>query len=43
VTSALRYRRGGYLRRSLRNLSCLLLYFVGVPPDVINRIYDNSR
>jgi rSAM/selenodomain-associated transferase 2 len=43
VTSALRYRRGGYLRRSLRNLSCLLLYFVGVPPDAINRIYDGSR
>jgi rSAM/selenodomain-associated transferase 2 len=43
VTSALRYRRGGYLRRSLRNLSCLLLFFLGVPPDAINRIYGSSR
>jgi rSAM/selenodomain-associated transferase 2 len=43
VTSALRYRRDGYLRRSLRNLSCLLLYVVGVPPDAINRLYGGSR
>lgn len=43
VTSAVRYRRDGYLRRSLRNLSCLTLYFLGVPPDAINRIYGSSR
>jgi hypothetical protein len=39
VTSAVRYRRGGYLRRSLRNLSCLALYFAGVRGDVLARLY----
>ena len=39
VTSAIRYRNGGYLRRSLRNLGCLTLYFAGIPPRVISRIY----
>lgn len=39
LTSAARYRRDGYLRRSLRNLCCLALYFLGVPPRVIGRIY----
>lgn len=39
VTSAERYRREGYWRRPLRNLSCLALYFLGVPPSLIARIY----
>ena len=39
VTSAVRYRRSGYLRRSGRNLICLGLYFLGVPPGAIARIY----
>jgi len=39
VTSAVRYRKAGYLRRSLRNLVCLSLYFLGVPPERIERIY----
>lgn len=39
VTSAIRYRRDGYLRRSTRNLACLLLYYVKVPPRVIARLY----
>jgi len=39
VTSAVRYRRAGYLRRSGRNLFCLGLYFLGVPPGAIARIY----
>ncbi len=39
VTSAERYRRGGYLRRSFGNLFCLSLYFAGVPPRHIARIY----
>jgi rSAM/selenodomain-associated transferase 2 len=39
VTSADRYRRDGYLRRSVRNLMCLTLYFAGVPTNVINRRY----
>ena len=39
VTSAARYRRDGYLRRSARNLSCLALFFLRVPPRVIARLY----
>ena len=39
LTSAIRYRRGGYLRRPLRNLVCLSLYFLGVPPRWIARLY----
>lgn len=39
VTSAARYRRDGYFRRSVRNLSCLTLYFLWVPPRVIARLY----
>ena len=39
VTSAVRYRRAGYLRRSGRNLLCLGLYFLGVPPGTIARLY----
>ena len=39
VTSAVRYRRSGYLRRSGRNLICLGLYFLGVPPGAIARLY----
>ena len=40
VTSAARYRRDGYVARVARNLACLLLYGLRVPPDVIRRIYD---
>ena len=39
VTSAERFRRGGYLARPLRNLFCLTLYFAGLPPHLIGRIY----
>ena len=39
VTSAVRYRQSGYLRRSGRNLLCLGLYFLGVPPGAIVRLY----
>ncbi len=39
LTSAARYRRAGYLRRSLRNLACLGLYFIGVPPRLLVRLY----
>jgi rSAM/selenodomain-associated transferase 2 len=38
-TSAARWRRDGWLRRSARNLACLSLYFVGVPPRVIKKLY----
>ena len=40
VTSAGRYRKGGYLRRPLRNLTCLGLYFLGVPPRLIAKVYS---
>jgi glycosyltransferase involved in cell wall biosynthesis len=39
TTSAERYRRGGYIRRPLRNLSCLALYLIGVAPPAIRRLY----
>lgn len=39
VTSAERWRREGWHRRSARNLACLSLWFLGVPPGVIRRLY----
>jgi len=39
VTSAARYRRDGYWRRPLRNLTCLSLYFLGLSPERIARLY----
>ena len=39
LTSAERYRRGGYLLRPLRNLGCLTLYLLGLPPRLILRLY----
>jgi rSAM/selenodomain-associated transferase 2 len=39
LASARRYQRGGYLRRPLFNLFCLSLYFAGVPPRRIMRLY----
>jgi rSAM/selenodomain-associated transferase 2 len=39
VTSAARFQRDGYLRRSARNLLCLTLWFAGVPPATIARLY----
>jgi len=39
VTSARRYQQDGYLRRPLRNLLCLSLYFAGMPPERISRLY----
>lgn len=39
VTSAARYRRSGYIPRMLRNLSCLTLYYLRVPPRYIARLY----
>ena len=37
--SARRYREGGYVRRPLRNLVCLSLYFMRVPVRHIARLY----
>jgi rSAM/selenodomain-associated transferase 2 len=39
ISSPRRYRREGYWRRPLRNLFCLSLYFAGVPPHRIARLY----
>ena len=39
LTSAARYRRAGYLPRMMRNAFCLALYFAGVPPRRIARLY----
>ena len=39
VTSAERWLRDGWLRRSARNLLCLSLWFAGVPPRHIARLY----
>ncbi len=39
IASARRYRRDGYWRRPLRNLFCLSLYFAGLPPEGIARLY----
>ncbi len=38
-TSAQRYRAGGYWRRPARNLLCLGLYFLGLPPRLLVRLY----
>jgi len=39
LTSAERWRRDGWLRRSARNLACLALYAVGVAPARLERFY----
>ncbi len=40
VTSAARYQRDGYVLRPLRNLACLALYFLGVPPAGLVGFYE---
>ncbi len=42
-TSAARYQRDGYAARMLRNIFCLVLYFLGVPPALITRFYEGHR
>lgn len=39
LTSAARYRRDGWVLRPLRNLTCLALYFAGLPPQTLRRLY----
>ncbi len=39
VTSFTRYRDNGFFRRVFRNLTCLTLYFIGVPLDKILQRY----
>ena len=40
VTSAERWRRSGWFRRSARNLGLLALYRAGVKPERLARLYD---
>jgi rSAM/selenodomain-associated transferase 2 len=39
VTSAEKWERDGWGRRSLRNLLCLSLWFAGVPPERLVQLY----
>lgn len=39
VTSPARYHRDGWVRRPARNLALLLLYFAGVSPRILVRLY----
>jgi hypothetical protein len=39
VTSAERWRRGGWVRRSGRNLLCLTLYRCGMSAERVARLY----
>jgi rSAM/selenodomain-associated transferase 2 len=39
LTSAVRYRRDGWRLRSARNVALLSLYFLGVPPRWLARLY----
>ena len=39
VTSADKYQRGGWWARPVRNVCCQILYFLGMPPSVLVRLY----
>lgn len=39
VTSAIRYKQEGYIRRAARNLTCVSLYFLRAPLPLIVRLY----
>ncbi len=39
LTSAARYERDGWWARPLRNMACLSLYAMGVPPRMIRTLY----
>jgi hypothetical protein len=39
ITSAEKWELDGWTRRSLRNLLCLSLWFAGLPPERIARLY----
>jgi rSAM/selenodomain-associated transferase 2 len=38
-TSSVRYQRGGFLRRPLKNLMLLLFFYLGVAPEKLARLY----
>ena len=39
VSSAVRFRQGGWVARPARNILCLALFLLGLPPRLIRRIY----
>jgi rSAM/selenodomain-associated transferase 2 len=39
-TSSARWQAEGWATRSIRNVTCLSLYFLGVPPRLLLRLYD---
>ena len=39
VTGAARYRQSGYWLRPMRNIALVVLFFLGVPPHVLARLY----
>jgi rSAM/selenodomain-associated transferase 2 len=39
VTSSLKYRRDGYMIRSVRNATCLALYYLRAPTRLIEKVY----
>ena len=39
ITSASRYERDGWIRRSARNLACLALWYLGVPAERLRWLY----
>lgn len=43
ITSAERYRRDGYLARTLRNQTCLALYSAGLPIATVQRLYGRAN
>jgi rSAM/selenodomain-associated transferase 2 len=43
ITSAEKWRRDGWYARSARNLFCLTLWFAGVSPERIARVYTRRR
>ena len=43
TTSADKWRRDGWYARSARNLFCLSLWFAGVSPERIARVYARPR
>lgn len=43
VTSAARYRRDGWTVRPLRNLSCLALWWMGLPAERVAALYRGRR
>lgn len=43
ITSAARYRREGYLKRTSRNAACLTLWYAGMTPERLMKFYEHER